>query len=610
MYDLNKNQRMAAEHLNGPMMVLAGPGSGKTAVISARAVLLADDTARNEGVLVITYSKAAATEMERRFKALSPSRDPVSPITFGTFHSVFFRMLKRGRNYSLDQIFSENERKNLVRGYLSEMKYSLDDETLSLVINEMSLVRNELLNPDDFYSANISAEDFRSLCRLYDEYKREKSRIDFDDMLCHAYNMLGSDADELAYWRARFPYIMIDEFQDINKVQYETVKLLAAPENNLFVVGDDDQSIYRFRGSRPEFLLNFPKDFPATKRVTLSTNYRSTDSIITYANGIISGNNKRYDKKISGTGERGPVPFVLKSEDQNSEASLISENIRDMWKKGADLDEIAVIYRLNIQARAFMDAFLNMNIPFRCRDESPTIYDHWITTDLFAFFRAAQRVASRVDMGYDPDAARIINKPFRFISKAFLQKVKNENKDIFSVYMNDPMLHAATKNNIEELYHDLMSLSRMETSSAIRCIRLKMGYNGHITDTCDYRKLNPAGLLEIADELQDAAKQYPSPMDFIAHAAQASEAARETEKPGPACTLTTLHSAKGLEFEHVFIAGVVEEILPHMRSRTPSAIEEERRLFYVGITRAKRELFLSTLKSRYDKPAKPSRFLK
>ncbi|MDR0273466.1 MAG: ATP-dependent helicase [Clostridiales bacterium] len=604
MNDLNENQLAAARHGAGSMMVLAGPGSGKTAVIVARAAML------RERLLVITYSKAAAKEMERRYEILVRGNDSAkSNVMFGTFHSAFFRMLRRKNGYDTGQILSDNERRMAVRGFLAEMRYEPDDEMLAALLSEMSLVRNELYDLKHYHSKSIGTEDFIFLCNSYEAHKKEKNIIDFDDMLCRTHEMLHNNPSELNYWCEKYPFIMIDEFQDINRVQYETVKLLAAPKNNLFIVGDDDQSIYRFRGSRPEFLLNFPKDFPKTKKVTLERNYRSTDSIINYANKVIEKNIARYDKNISGTGLQGKPPINIISEDQNHEAVQIAERIRDLRGRGANLDEIAIAFRLNIQARAFMDAFLNMHIPYKSRDEMPTIYEHWLARDLFAFMRVARRLSLRQKTGYDPDAARIINKPYRFIGKAFLHSVKKFDRDIFSAYKKDSALHIATKTHIEELHDNLLLLAKHETSDAIRYIRKNMGYNGHVIDACEYKKLSPTGLFEIADELQEAAKLFANPMDFIAHANTVSQAAKQQEKTGECVTLTTLHSAKGLEFERVFIAGIVEEVLPYIRSKTAAEIEEERRLFYVGVTRAKKELYLSTIKTRYEKPVKPSRFL-
>ena len=605
--DLNPNQQQAVKHLDGPMMVLAGPGSGKTAVITARAAeLINTHHVEAHKILVITYSKAAATEMQRRFVQPSGQASPL----FGTFHSVFYRMIRQRHGYELGQVLGEGERRTAIRSFLTHLGYDLEDEFLSSVLGEMSLIKNELHDLAHYHSTSVGAADFRRLCEMYDAFKAEKNKIDFDDMLTLAYTMLKEEPAQLARFRQGYPYIMIDEFQDINRVQYETVKLLAAPSNNLFIVGDDDQSIYRVRGSRPEFLLNFPKDYPTARSVTLDTNYRSTNQIISYSNKIIAENKTRYPKVITGTNRDGIKPAIIVSDDQNQEATKIAARIRNMWKKGANLDSIAVIYRLNLQARAFADAFMNANIPYRNRDEMPIIYDHWIAADFFAYLRLTLRLKRKQKTGYDPDAERIINKPYRFISKAFLQGMKKGNLDLFASYHRDPTLHAASKTRIEELKSDLISAARRDTADAIRYIRQTIGYNEHILDHSAYRKLNPAGLFEIADELQEAAKNFPEPEAFIAHAKAAIAAAKDPEnKQGPSCTLTTLHSAKGLEFDQVFIAGAVEDVIPYVRSKTEADIEEERRLLYVGVTRARHELYISTIKTRYDKKVEPSRFL-
>jgi len=606
---LNPNQQQAAHHKNGPMMVLAGPGSGKTAVITARAQHLINHCNVNpKKILVITYSKAAASQMQRRFEQLAGLSNG-SPL-FGTFHSVFFRILRTYHNYDLGQIMQEGERRLAVRGFLSQLGYDLDDEFLSAVLSEMSLIKNELHDLAHYHSSAIGTADFRSVYGMYESFKADNSKIDFDDMLALTHKLLTADPAKLSHLQQTYQYIMIDEFQDINRVQYETVKLLAAPLNNLFIVGDDDQSIYRFRGSRPEFLLHFPKDYLLVSTVTLDTNYRSTTQIITYANKVIAANKARYNKVITGTNRDGAKPLVLVSEDQNQEAAKIAQRIRDLWKKGADLDSIAVIYRLNLQARAFADAFMNANIPYRNRDEMPVIYDHWIAADFFAYLRLALRLKKKIKTGFDTDAERIINKPYRYISKAFMQGMKQTNSDLFQAFHSDPTLHTATKTKIEELKSDLVATANLETHKAIRYIRQQIGYNDHIKDHAAYRKLNPAGLLEIADELQEAAKAFPDPESFLAHAKAAIAAAKDPENnPGPCCTLTTLHSAKGLEFDRVFIAGVVEDVIPYVRSKTEADIEEERRLFYVGVTRARHELYISTIKTRYEKKVEPSRFL-
>ncbi|MCL2363854.1 MAG: ATP-dependent helicase [Defluviitaleaceae bacterium] len=605
--NLNAAQQTAALHINGPMMVLAGPGSGKTATLVARAVHLVQAGIPPSDILVIAYSRAAATEMKGRFASRFTTEGlDVPSVTFGTFHSVFYRML-REHNADNEQIIPEGERRNFVRLCLEKREYEADNDLLSAVLNEMSLIRNELFEPAYYHATSIGNTDFHVICEQYEAYKVSKRFIDFDDMLCRTHTLFKTDAKFLQRWRNRYTHIMIDEFQDINRVQYENVRLLAAPLNNLFIVGDDDQSIYRFRGSRPEFLLHFPQDFPGTQQVTLAVNYRSTDPIIRFANAVVAENEHRYPKDIIGTDRNGPTPTVLTAQDQNEEATKIGERIRKLIRSGTNPDEICIAFRLNMQARAFADAFLHQNIPYRTRDEMPILYEHWLAEDIFAYLRLGLRV--QYD-GFNPDAARIANKPYRFISKAFLEACRKHERDPLEAYPYDKSLHISQKTRLEELQTHIKQLRGKNSVDAIRYIRRFIGYNEHINDHCNYRKLDPTGLHELANELQEAAKAHPDPADFLAFADAAIAAKSQDAPTGPCVTLTTLHSAKGLEFRHVFIAGVVEDILPHIRSKTPAEIEEERRLLYVGITRAKHELFLSVPKTRYDKITEPSRFIK
>jgi DNA helicase-2/ATP-dependent DNA helicase PcrA len=602
-FNLNENQSQAVMHKDGPMLVLAGPGSGKTAVITYRAAhMVSRHGIPPQNILVVTYSKNAAEQMKRRFEQLLPGE----PVSFGTFHAVFYKILRTNRRLGIENIVKDGERKELVKRTLKEQGYLLEEDGIKTVLNELSLVRNDLMDLRYFHSSVIADETFGYICGKYQAYKDENGKIDFDDMLCLCYEMFLSEPDKLGFWQSRFPYIMIDEFQDINKVQYEAVRLLASPVNNLFVVGDDDQSVYRFRGARPEFLLNFPKDYNGTRRVVLDTNYRSTDEIIDYSNRLISGNSLRYGKDMRGTGRSGGKPVLIKPEDQNNEAAEIAKRIKALIAGSVPLEEIAVIYRVNIQSRAFADAFLHMNIPYRVRDEAPVIYEHWAAQDIFAYLRlCVDRPAC-----FNPDELRVINKPFRYISKAYLEYLKKSNNSIFAVYARDEALNTAQKTHIDELLACLFIAGLKKTPhDAIQQILTE--YERHIRDHCEYRKLDAAGPLEIAQEVQDAAKQFATITEYLAHVDEVIAAAKESVKDDtkPRVTLTTMHGAKGLEYQHVFIAGAVEDLIPHERSKTSAELEEERRLLYVGVTRAKTALYISVPKTRYDKKVKPSRFL-
>ena len=593
--NLNKSQQQAIRHVEGPLMVLAGPGSGKTTVITYRALqLVKEGGVHPRQVLVITFSKAAAMEMEHRFKALSQG----VTCSFGTFHAVFFRVLRERYGYNLEQVMQEGEGRDMVRKLLSQSGFEADDDMLSAVRNEISLVKNELHDLRYYNSTAMGTDEFREIYMLYEEGKKSQNKIDFDDMLTRCYNLWQQEPACLAHWQQKFPYIMIDEFQDINHVQYECMRLLSAEPHHLCIVGDDDQSIYRFRGARPEFLLRFPEDYPQVRRVVLDTNYRSTDPIISFSNTLIAQNQVRYDKSIIGTQKKGPNPKIVVCRDQNHEASFAAEKI----KKHPNFNEVAVIYRTNMQARAFVDAFMQANIPYVVKDEISVIYEHWIAQDIFAYLRLSR------SLGNPGDLEHIINKPFRFIGRAFLQKAKQEKRDIFQWYTKSDMLNAAQQQRIEELIMNLAAMAKLPTERAVKFIRKNAGYDDHIRDFCNYRKINPAGLYEIAAELQEASGAFSEPDAFMAHAEEAILNKKGAE--GERVTLTTMHSAKGLEFDTVYIAGAVEGLIPHERSKTAAELEEECRLFYVGATRARRDLYISVIKKRHEKPVEPSRFIK
>jgi len=601
MASLNQNQQAAVLHKDGPLMVLAGPGSGKTTVISHRTLQLVKSGVPPWQILVITFSKAAAVEMESRFRHLAKkSLGEDASCTFGTFHAIFFRILRQRYGYSLDHVLQEGQRREIINNLLKEAGIAADEDMQIAVRDEISLVKNELHELDYYSSKAMGTEEFRAIYMQYEEVKRANSKIDFDDMLILCYNLWKAEPNTLALWQKKFPYIMIDEFQDINQVQYECVRLLSAHPHNLCIVGDDDQSIYRFRGAKPEFLLRFPEDFPGTTRILLDTNYRSSDRIIAFSNRLISQNKVRYDKTIIGTDKIGPRPIVINSEDQNTEAAYIAEQIR----KAPDLNEIAVVYRVNMQARAFVDAFLQANIPYVAKDEISIIYEHWLAQDIFAYLRLCRGLAVREDL------ERVINKPFRYISKAFLQKARKDGRDIFRWYAESGMLNSQQMQRIEELISHLRQMGKRNTTDAIRWLRRYGGYDDHIKDHCEYRKLNPTGLYEIASELQEAAAQFPEPEDFLSHCEEAIANKNSKAPEGARVTLSTLHSAKGLEFDTVYIAGAVEGLIPHDRSKTAAELEEECRLFYVGATRARKNLFISVIKKRHEKKAVASRFIK
>ena len=606
MKPLNENQKTAVTHGDGPMMVLAGPGSGKTTVIIHRINHLISELQINpKNVLVITFTKAATEEMQKRFIALAGQSG--AGVTFSTFHALFYRIIRSCTNLSSNALLTDIERREAIKGIMKEMHIEADDEEIQSVCNEISRLKNELIDVESHNPVSMGADEFIRIVKSYESLKEDNGRIDFDDMLVKCHEILSSDQHVLHIWQNKFPYILVDEFQDICYAQYRCICMIAGTNANLFIVGDDDQSIYRFRGARPEFLLRFPKDFPNAAKTVLDTNYRSTEQVIRLCNSVISRNTTRYSKVIMGTNRKGPEPAMLKTLDTNAEAREIGRRVKRRLSQGIPPDEIAVIYRVNMQSRALTDAFMNFNIPYKVKDEAPSIYEHWISKDIYAYLRLSY------DRDVDNCCLRIINKPKRYISNVALEMAKRAGKGILSNLNDQKQLKIWQLTRIEELTRNLNDITKRKPVEAIKYIRHIVGYNNYLDEYRQYRKIGLSGLIEVLDELQEAAGQFQKNEEFTAHMENVVAASRNRDKESsnetPGVLLSTMHSAKGLEFDTVFIAGAVEGNNPHERSKTNPELEEERRLFYVGLTRAKKHLYISIIKKRHEAIVKPTRFL-
>lgn len=589
---LNPGQEEAESHKEGPMMVLAGPGSGKTTVITYRVkYLIEKHSVSPSQILVVTFSKAAATNMAERYKKLNSAPG----VTFATFHSLFFKIIRAHTEIGLDNILKDEEKAGVIKSILKNLGVEWDDESLSNISQELSYTKNTFTDIRAYKPKSIGREDFGALALQYEEYKAEHNKIDFDDMLTKCYNLL-TDENILKIWQKKYKYIMIDEFQDINDIQYSIVKLLCV-DKNIYIVGDDDQSIYRFRGSRPDFLLNFPKDFENTKTALLDINYRSTEEIIRFSNFIIKPNTARYAKTIRGTGKKGKAPILIRAEDINQEANYIADKIKTL---DLPLDEICIIYRANIQSRALIDALSNQNIPFKVKDEIPGVYQHFIAKDLAAYMSLS------LDINNNKAAAQIINKPKRFINKGIITTL-SKKPSLVKALISTKHLKQWQKLPVETLAYDLKILKKLNPFKGIKYIRKNIGYENYIKEYADFRQISSKGLFEILDELTESSKAFQKLEDYLYH----TENFAETQKASDfGVQLSTMHGVKGLEFSAVFIISCVEGVIPHERSTSPESIEEERRLFYVAVTRAKELLYLSVINNRYEEEVEPTGFLK
>ena len=340
----HESQLQAIRHKDGPMLVLAGPGSGKTTVITHRIQYLVEEYRVEPGsILVITFTKAAAQEMKQRFQTLVEGRR--FPVSFGTFHAVFFSILKYAYHYDASNIIREEQRIQIIRELMERYHVDVEDEAdfVSGILSEISAVKGEMIDLNHYYSKNCSEELFKKLYQGYMEILLRQRLLDFDDMLVMCYELFTQRKDILAAWQQKYRYILVDEFQDINRVQYEIVRMLAAPENNLFIVGDDDQSIYRFRGAKPEIMLGFTKDYPQAKQTLLGINYRSTAQIVEAAGRLIRHNKTRYAKKIHANRGQGRPVVTAVWEDARAETKGIVEELQDYVRMGYRWSDMAVL---------------------------------------------------------------------------------------------------------------------------------------------------------------------------------------------------------------------------------------------------------------------------
>lgn len=599
---ISEAQSRAIAHQTGPAMVLAGPGSGKTLVITNRTRYLIESCGVKPGeILVITFTKAAAAEMRERFSRLSNARG----VTFGTFHAVFFGILKHAYHYTAANILREDQKYHILQELVHESRIVMEDEKefLSDLISEISMIKNERIDLNHYYSRLCPEESFRTIFRRYEEIHKSQGLLDFDDMLVYSYELLKARADILTGWQKRFRYILVDEFQDINALQYEVIRMLAMPENNLFIVGDDDQSIYRFRGAKPEIMLNFPKDYPDAAVIELDCNFRSTPAILRGALDVIAENQHRFPKKPHAVRNGGHAIDLRELQDQEHESLYLVKCIRKSLEQGLELSDIAVLFRTNQGARPFAERLLEFNLPFVMRDTLPNIYEHWIAGDIFAYLHLAQKRLDRKEF------LRVMNRPKRYFSRDSIDSSIVSFETLRTYYEEKEWM----QDRIDRMETDLRVIRSLKPYAAVNYIRFGIGYEDFLKEYAAYRKLKAEDLIDLLNEIQESAKPFQTVEEWLAHIGEYKKTLEEqghrTNTENDAVTLATLHSSKGLEFREVFLVDINEGIIPHKKASLEADLEEERRLFYVGMTRAKERLHLFYVRERYGHAMEPSEFL-
>ena len=600
----NEAQAQAIQHTDGPCLVLAGPGSGKTLTIVNRVkYLIEKQKVRPEEILVVTFTRFAAAEMKSRLCLVMGKRD--LPVTVGTFHGIYYGILKWAYRMNQENILSETEKYQILRGVINKERMEIFDEEdfIQDIVAEIGKVKNNRIPLEEFVSEKCSADAFRNIYRNYERHRKELKKIDFDDMLVLCYELFRSRPDVLAQWQKKFRYVLIDEFQDINRIQYDVIRMLAQPENNLFVVGDDDQAIYGFRGADSELMLGFGKDFPDAKQILLGMNYRSTANIVQNSLKLIENNVERYSKKLEANREGGSCLHIQEVKDPVEEAEYVLEEIQKCKENGIKEEEIAILFRVHTDARAVVEAMVERKIPFQMKEHLPNIYEHFIAKDIMAYFRLATGKRRRQDF------LQVMNRPKRYLGRDSVSGSQVSFEDMRKFYCDKDWMI----DRIDQFEWDVKMLMKMAPYAAIQYIRKRIGYDDFLKEYAFTHQINRSDLNEVLAEIEEAAKAFSSVEEWFAHGEEYTETLKVKEKernrPRPGVRLMTIHASKGLEFKQVFLIAANEGRIPYQKAKTDKEIEEERRLFYVAMTRAKDFLKICYVKIKNGKEVTPSRFV-
>lgn len=604
---LNHAQTEAVAHNKGPCMVLAGPGSGKTLTIAKRIeYLIMKHKVRPEEILVITFTKYAAWEMKNRTRSIcGPSSYAV---TFGTFHGIYYGILKWAYRLNQSNLLSDEEKYRILREILLGIDWDQEPEAdeekdyLQELAIEIGNVKNNCMDIEEYEPVKYTTEKFRKLYRTYEETKKKYRKIDFEDMLIQCRDLFMKRPDILKKWQEKFQYILVDEFQDVNQAQYDVVRMLAAPQDNLFVVGDDDQSVYGFRGAKPGIMMEFMKDYPKARQILLDVNYRSSGYIVKGALRVIGNNKIRFEKKIEAFRKPDETVHVQEVKDPVQEAEYVLERIREYREKGVSYTEMAVLYRTNVDARAMSELMTEYQIPFVMKEHLNNIYEHFIALDMISYLRLSQ---GEYDRKY---FLQIANRPNRYLTRESM-KTGNVSYESLRRYYRDKDWMV---DRIDQLEWDMKMICDKTPYAAIQYIRKRMGYDEFLKEYAAYRKISSEDLFAVLEEIWQNSKGYGTIKEWFEHIESYGKMLKEQNKKNgekEGVNLMTMHAAKGLEFDTVFVIEANEGSCPYKKAIADEEIEEERRLFYVAMTRAKRKLVISYVKEKNGKDLLPSRFV-
>ncbi|MFX3622841.1 MAG: UvrD-helicase domain-containing protein [Ectobacillus sp.] len=619
-FPLDSSQYRAATCTEGPLLILAGAGSGKTRVLTARtAYMIQEKGIDPKSIMLVTFTAKAAQEMKERLQRFSSlPQAALRSLVVGTFHSIFYKILLHHdpQRWSPNQLLKyEWQIGRILKEASAEIQIDEKEFPYDQAMQQTSYWKNTLTHYDTITPSNPWEEKALYLYKRYEQIKQERELFDFDDMLLGCYELLKNNEELLLRYQNRFRYFLVDEFQDVNEVQYKIMKMLSGHTNNLCVVGDDDQAIYAFRGSNPSFILNFDRDYPQATIITLSENYRSTHSIVTAANKVIRLNKKRRAKQMRAQFHSPFLPSFFFPYDEEEEATMIVTDIKERIANGAKPSDFAILYRTHSASRAIFERLSQSALPFVIERDADSFYQRRIVRSLLAYLRLSINEDDVFAMG-DLLAAL-------FLKQSALQDIKAisvlEDCSLVGALAKLTNIQPFQQKKLKKIVPLFRKLKDASPLSAIEIIEKEMGFSDFIK-----KRGNEGNVMEKgSDDLRDlkvVAKKFTTVLAFLDHVdhmiAMNEEMKKLSKTYEDAIQLLTIHRSKGLEYKHVYLLGAVDGSLPHdfaldaLREGDDAPLEEERRLLYVAMTRAKETLYVSVPSMRRGRTAYPSRFIK
>lgn len=592
-------QKRAIESKARAVLVVAGPGSGKTTVLTERLVYLLKNGAEAKSCLLLSFTRASSKEMALRFAKRGIAGD--SP-HFSTIHALCLSLLREVRGIEREGLVNLYEKMDWLSAYFLEKGIAREEveELLLNYGNQISYFKSITEEERMHFLREEKNEDFLPLFQYYEKMRKLRGKLDFEDLLIEVLLELQKNTRIADSWKSRFSYILVDEFQDLSLIQYAILKALSEKGASLFVVGDEDQSIYGFRGASPDILFRFAGDFPDCERIFLADNFRSKEEIVLLSRRLIGKNKKRFQKPLSGRRGRGGKAKYFLLETGVEEAVLLAEHVESLLREGCPPEEIAVLCRSKMQITPLLPGFMERGIPIVIVEELSNVFQHFIGKDILAYLRLAKNKESSQEL------VQILSKPYRGLRR---EKILHKDSGLSDLKRAAKTLKE--REETEKLEKHLEALSKLNPKEAILFIRKEIGYEKYLEDFAKKKNKDFTEWWESFEEITAMSEGYPDLDAFFRFVTEFNRRALERRKPEEekGIRFMTYHSAKGLEFDEVFLPDCIEGIIPDGRAKKPEEIEEERRSFYVALTRARKGIHIYVTKTRYSKKVYPSRFI-